>query len=126
MTALTRALIPSLVVLLLTLVLMDVDGADVFMHFLGGAAIAWGTVILIKDKKPSLSVWLRNYLAWSATAVVGLLWEFQEWVEDYYFLTSRQPDLTDTMNDLLMDLLGAVFIILVLDLASRYKQAKRA
>ncbi|OGL74497.1 hypothetical protein A3D73_03750 [Candidatus Uhrbacteria bacterium RIFCSPHIGHO2_02_FULL_60_44] len=126
LTTLSRALLPSLVVLTLSLALTNVENVDFLMHFLGGVAIAWGMVIIVKDKKPSLSTWLRNYLAFSTTAVIGILWEFHEWVEDYYFLTSRQPDLTDTMNDLLMDLLGAVFIILVLDLSRRYKQAKKA
>lgn len=114
LTTLTRALLPSLIVLVLTLALMNVDEVDFLMHFMGGVAIAWGTLIIIKDKKPTLPDWVKQYVAFSTAAVIGILWEFHEWMEDYYFLTSRQPNLTDTMNDLLMDLFGAVFIILIL------------
>ncbi|HWQ99694.1 MAG TPA: hypothetical protein VN397_02490 [Candidatus Methylomirabilis sp.] len=125
MTALVRALLPSLIVLLLTLALVNVENIDFLMHFFGGVAIAWGALIIVKDAvsrkalPASLPAWMQSYIAFSTTAFIGIVWEFHEWVQDYYFHTTRQPDLSDTMNDLLMDLLGAIFIIFILDLVRK-------
>lgn len=100
---------------------------DVVAHFLGGASIAWMTLILwqrwtaqglIPASNPT---WLRDFTVWGAVALAGIFWEFMEWFGDAYFNTLMQPSLTDTMNDFFMDLSGGLLFILIASVVFRKK-----
>ena len=47
------------------------------------------------------------------TISFGVLWEFMEWIMDYFFNLNAQPGLNDTMGDLFADTLGGLFIAFV-------------
>ncbi len=48
----------------------------------------------------------------SFVALTAVLWEFMEFGMDYFFGVVMQPDLTDTMSDLALGLLGALVVAL--------------
>ncbi len=47
------------------------------------------------------------------TMAFGVIWEFMEWVGDYFFDFNAQPSLDDTMGDLFADTLGGLFIVFI-------------
>lgn len=100
---------------------------DRLMHFLGGASIAVMALIIWKrwskrkwvTAKPMI-VWL--YGIWTTVAVVGVLWEFWEWWMQYTTGDVYQLSITDTMDDLLMDLLGGATLLLIYTIARSKKK----
>jgi hypothetical protein len=46
------------------------------------------------------------------TMAFGVVWEFLEWITDYFFNLNTQPSLDDTMGDLFADTLGGLLIAL--------------
>lgn len=87
---------------------------DIILHFLGGLGVALTVQRWLVDKYlPAISGWLMAVLLVSAAGLVGLGWEFAEYLASV-FLPSRFfgykvgwiGDLPDTLSDLLMDLVG--------------------
>ena len=91
---------------------------DVPLHFLGGLSIAYflagslGTfanraLVRMPDHI------LRWFLVLSLACTTAVFWEFAEWTSDRLFGTNCQMnDLGDTLFDLAMGLLGALFLLL--------------
>jgi len=95
---------------------------DVFLHFLGGFFVAMLMVHYLADIKTKSK--LKNYLIITgAVILIGVLWEFAEYlanqtlVEPIYNSFGIKAyfigDLDDTLNDLLMDILGAISWLLL-------------
>ncbi len=90
---------------------------DKYMHFLGGAAAA-GLVIFVmyayaKKKRPTFIV-SNNWVAWISfltTVALGVLYEFEEYLEDYFTGSHRSGGSWDSVGDLIFDTLGAVLVI---------------
>lgn len=90
---------------------------DVILHFLGGFFIAMLMAHYLADIKTRSK--LKNYLIIvGAVSLIGVTWEFAEYIANQ---TLTEPlynnfgvrtyfigDLDDTLNDLLMDILGAL------------------
>lgn len=85
-------------------------------HFLGGFFIAMLMFHYLKDIR-SQSV-IKNYLIITGAVIfIGVIWEFAEYLANQILIepiydkfgirTYFVGDLDDTMNDLLMDILGA-------------------
>lgn len=89
---------------------------DVGAHFLGGFSIAWMTMILWErwlqhgwiSKAPQ---WQRDYTVWASVGIVGIAWEFFEFLMEVWLGWVMQPSIADTMNDLLMDLCGGLLFL---------------
>jgi hypothetical protein len=47
------------------------------------------------------------------TMAIGVVWEFMEWISDYFFNLNAQPDLNDTIGDLFADTLGGLLIAFI-------------
>ncbi len=77
-----------------------------YFHFTGGAL----TFIFI------FSLTGNHILSLLATEAVGILWEIYEWARWKFFQKKKiyQPELTDTRNDLLLDLFGAIVMYVML------------
>lgn len=75
---------------------------DVFMHFLGGVALATLAVGILRRRQPlSFAVFL---------AIAFVAWE----VFEYVFGVPRESNYQfDTALDILMDTLGAIFVYIV-------------
>lgn len=92
---------------------------DIPMHIFGGVITTWCLTRFLKSLKVYTGLkpcWLRYWFLIANTALIGILWECYEWVFDYYFpWIGVQTSLTDTIGDLLNDLLGAsIFVALLL------------
>ena len=97
---------------------LEWDWFDITMHSLGGFFIAMFMASYLKDRLvPKIDV--KNILiVVGATLFVGVIWEFAEFIanqvliEPFYrwfgIRTYFMGDLKDTINDLLMDTLGAL------------------
>lgn len=90
---------------------------DVIMHLLGGALVAatmvWWVYFSGRISLPSLSSFFTLTLILGAVALVGVLWEFFEFLVDKFitkknYIDLLQPGVIDIMKDLLMDLLGGL------------------
>ena len=108
------------------------DDLDTVAHFMGGASIAWMTLILyrlwtergwIPKTVPS---WLKNFAVWGSVALVGVFWEFWEYYMDTFQGWHSQVSEADTMCDLFMDLLGGLMVILIAQyIFDRFASKKR-
>jgi hypothetical protein len=117
------ASIPPATVLVVHLIrqylLPEATEYDVVAHAVGGLSIAWMGIILWlrwsshKWIPKDTPLALRFLTIWGFVALIGVFWEFMEWTCDYFLHTQMQPSLTDTMNDLFMDLLGGMIFLLL-------------
>ena len=97
---------------------------DMTLHFLGGFFMAMFLSAYLKDNL--FDGWkLKNFLIiLGAVSFIGIVWEFSEYLanliispilyDHYGVRTYFMGDLDDTMNDLLMDILGAGLFALIL------------
>lgn len=91
---------------------------DVVQHFLGGFFIAILVAEQYKSHLEKMAKPIRLLFLVASAALVGLLWEFYEYLVwaffdrfhdwDVFGLARKLPDYFDTMGDLTMDLLGAI------------------
>lgn len=104
---------------------------DKYLHFLGGAAAA-GLVILIiyayaKKKRPSFTV-SQNWVAWISFLIavaLGVLYEFEEYLEDYFTGSHRSGGSWDSVGDLIYDTLGAILVIVTVWLVWKSRKKKK-
>lgn len=94
------------------------DWFDIILHSLGGFFVAMFMASYLKDRLVS-RINIKNILiVVGATLFVGVTWEFAEYIanqiliEPFYRWFGIRAyfigDLQDTINDLLMDMLGAL------------------
>ncbi len=90
---------------------------DMPMHFLGGFWVVMVFDYLNQRFFKLSNFWMRAVLALSFIALIGVLWEFFEFSLDNLFFLKKwgpfQGGLSDTMGDLLFDLLGGLFFLIV-------------
>ncbi|MBU1102247.1 hypothetical protein KJ853_01140 [Patescibacteria group bacterium] len=90
---------------------------DQAAHLLGSAA-AGGLLLFIiysftQCGKIKLGFMVQGLFALSATALLGVTYELEEYLEDYFTGSHRLGDGPDTANDLLLDVAGALLAILI-------------
>lgn len=90
---------------------------DKIGHFIGSATVALlgFSLVMILDKYTKIKLnkgSLIFFIVIFALAVGGL-WEIIEFTSDTLIGTNHQPGLSDTMLDLIFDLLGGLFIALL-------------
>ncbi len=90
------------------------------MHFLGGfwlAAVYFWIDAKIEISNPKFSKlprWLIDLIfTLSFVVLIGVLWEFYEFLSDFYFLAGGkisvfQSSFADTIGDLFFDLIGGI------------------
>jgi hypothetical protein len=77
------------------------------LHLLGGAALAYffrRAVRLVHHAWPPV---LSSIVALSLACTAALAWEFAEFAVDFFFRTTLQEGLLDTMTDLILAATGA-------------------
>lgn len=85
---------------------------DVFMHVLGGFAIAYMLITILRVNK--ISWWKNIPLLWKlvfisgVVMIFGVAWEWYEFLSDIFFKTVHQPSPADTMYDMLFDFSGGL------------------
>ena len=90
---------------------------DATLHFLGGFFVAMFMAEYLKDRLVPTGKVKNTLIVIGATVFIGVVWEFSEYIANqtliepfYRWLEIRayfMGDLPDTVNDLLMDILGA-------------------
>jgi len=96
---------------------------DIPMHIGGGFAMgALGLAIWLEGvEEVKFKGWFQKHLKWwlvpgivlGFVSLIGILWELHEFVLDVIFPLvidelKRQPDMSDTMMDFTMDLVGGI------------------
>jgi len=122
---LTKLLIFPFLVYLLNYLLLTFTRAaywsfpiDTPMHALGGFSIAYGALhaLRLSEKKNKMAIknTLTKVFVILATVVfAAVVWEFYEFLHDYFFGTLYQAGNADTMKDLFMGLLGGLLFCVV-------------
>lgn len=92
---------------------------SLFMHTVGGLVAAWGVYNLFNLFKGKFKLkirpkWLFIVFLVGSVALIGILWEFYEFVHDQFSDFKYQLSLEDTMIDLVMDLVGVGLFCLIL------------
>lgn len=119
---------------------LDIDTRTVLLsavlHFLGGAAMAM-IFFNFWERRPEIYSFKKNILinlvlVLGFVALTGILWELYEFSLDHIFFVERafnrpaQPGLSDTMADLVWDLIGGTALALLYFRSSLYtKPAER-
>ncbi len=132
----THTQIPSLIwPLALGVVVLDAGGDffhfysrwswyDQVAHLLGGA-VAAAVIYIIFIAVAQVHHWshpqhLSLTYALGLATTLGVLYEIEEYLEDYFNLTNRLGSAQDTVNDLLMNLIGAFLIISLIKIFRRF------
>lgn len=89
---------------------------DIWMHFLGGVAIAlffWRAVRSDAGARVlgQLSLSGQVVLTWALSGTATVVWECAEWTTDRLGVTHAQAGLPDTMLDMTMGLAGALLVL---------------
>lgn len=85
---------------------------DIPMHFVGGAWLAMLYVYAgSRLKTQDLKTWYDLILGLGFIALVGVLWEFSEFLLGNFMIIDQLGDYRDTLGDLFFDLLGGSIIL---------------
>jgi len=85
---------------------------DIPMHYLGGLSMALSlstgvSVLQARRAISQLDKWIELVLVFTLVATIAVFWEFAEFMLDRFLGTDLQVSLPNTMQDLLMGILGA-------------------
>ena len=111
-----------ILIYLVNLFLYDVLGQTYFrfhidklMHLTGGLAVAWLALAFFAHHLDRLPGFERFLIVVSTVALAGVLWEFAEYLGQFFPTISHYlsgGDLADTLGDLASDLFGAFLVSL--------------
>ena len=101
---------------------------DQFLHFFSGLAIFsvlfYIFYYLEKAKVLKMGVFGISLLAVCLTVMLGVFYELEEYFEDVINGSNRLGDGFDTANDMMLCLLGALIMMLVINLIFKFKNKK--
>jgi hypothetical protein len=86
---------------------------DIPTHFVGGVAIAYFYLAAIRNSQkyvgeiPSV---IQKFLAFTTAGTTTILWEFLEFLSDYFLDTQHIFGLNDTIKDMFFGLAGALLV----------------
>lgn len=99
-----------------------VPGFDAYLHFLLPAAAVTGFWGLRRSLGLPTTYRYLFFTVAPCVTTIGALYEIEEYLEDLWTGSHRLGDGFDTANDLLMDLLGSIFPIMVAYLYHRCRR----
>lgn len=90
---------------------------DMLMHTIGGmftALVASAGMVRVLETLPRRDMFITILLA---VFIIGLGWEYYEYIVQYYIKAVHLADLADSISDIICDMiggiLGACFVILI-------------
>lgn len=93
---------------------------DQVAHLAGGAAVAILSFNILwqisQCEKIRLGQWNIGFFSIAIAALFGSLYEIEEYLEDFFTGSHRLGDGFDTANDLMLDIIGAIIIVLVINI----------
>ena len=109
---------------------LDYSWSDQILHFSGGFFVAMFFSAYLKDHLPADSKLKNTLIILGAVSFIGVTWEFAEYLANQTLIEPIYKnfgvrayfmgDMDDTINDLLMDILGAgLFSFILHSLRSR-------
>lgn len=105
---------------------------DTILHFLGAfssSMFIWQVFTVYyaqKIREHLISIGLIYFMTFTTAITFGVLYEVEEYLEDFFLHSSRLGDGPDTGNDLSMDILGSLTLIaLMLWYEQRWKKSPR-
>lgn len=133
-----RGIAPSVVVYILGLLITHAGPINYFllyfwlspfMHLLGGFAMGIGLYTVYRDLRTRLKLaikprWLFGLLFLSTIAFVTVLWEAYELYIHVVFLADVQPNVADTVADMLLGILGGAMVYVYVFLLIKPKWLK--
>ena len=96
---------------------------DIPTHFLGGVAITYFFLTAIEHSENLVGATppiIQRLLAIGLTAIAAVVWEFLEFLSDYFLATHHNLGVTDTISDLFFGLLGATVLVVFSVLKVRF------
>lgn len=97
---------------------------DMMMHVLGGVFVAiLGAAVLFKHIRtlPSRELFITLALF---VFIIGLAWEYYEYIVQFYVKGVQLAHITDSLSDLICDMLGgSIGTLFVIHLKKRYNRA---
>ena len=92
---------------------------DIPMHFLGGASIALTYFLTLKflqkENYFKLNAFFNIFFIFALVSLTAVLWEFLEFSLTYITGFSLQGNLSDTMLDLFLGMLGGLLTAIILE-----------
>ena len=88
---------------------------DIPTHFMGGVAITYFYRVAIRSSQKFLGdipFVIQVVFAITAVGTTTVLWEFAEYLSDYFLRTQHVFGLNDTIKDMFFGLLGALILSL--------------
>lgn len=102
---------------------------DIILHFLGGFFVAMLMANYLNEYFVNKKILKNVFIIVSATVFIGVVWEFSEYIanlalspiiyERFAIRTYFMGNIDDTIGDLLVDILGALFFSFLHFLGSR-------
>lgn len=86
---------------------------DIPMHFIGGASIAYASILVLRKVRREVVIKDRFFevlIVLGFVCIVAVVWEFYEFLIDYFFSLNWQLSLEDTMADFFFGLTGGLSI----------------
>ena len=90
---------------------------DIPTHFMGGVAIAYFYRSAIANSQKlvgSIPVPIQILFTLTCTGTTTVLWEFFEYISDFFFHTNMILGLEDTLKDMFFGLLGGLILLLLI------------
>lgn len=100
---------------------------DTFVHFISGGILAFTAIALYerlvhRNAGNDISPWFVFLFAFGFAALGGVLWETYEFACDQFFGTTMQGGgNTDTMTDLIADIVGGLLIAIYSGIRTKIK-----
>jgi len=96
----------------------DIPIYNKFTHFFSACVVAFIFLILLfvfneYYRGIAINIFKTMFDVVVITMAFGVVWEFMEWIGDFFFDLETQPSLNDTMGDLFADTLGGLLIAFV-------------
>lgn len=92
-----------------------IPGYDTLTHFVSSIFVSFFafTIVFILDEywdDLHMNAYSMAFMVVIFTMAVGVLWEFDEWLSDYFFNTNLQTGLDNTMKDLAVDTIAGIIV----------------
>lgn len=102
---------------------------DIPMHFVGGVAIAYffHRASITASEREIIGPYhpvTHGVLVVSLTCTAAVVWEFAEFVADYFFAAHAQLGLRDTLADMFLGICGGIVLLGMVHVAGGYEGAE--
>jgi len=103
---------------------------DRVAHLVGGGVVAGLTFnivwIICRSRKINIGFSVISFISLAITSLLGTMYEAEEYFEDYFFGSSRLGEGPDTADDMILNMIGGLLVILVINIYLQIKKKRSA